>query len=74
MSNTPRDAQATESILSAQVVLDDDLQRRIAEEVNSAADSVKSNEEDAEKKGVTLKLTGARYRIYDTQSPEPTTD
>lgn len=46
--------------------LDDATQKAIAAEVALAEESARGMDEDAKEKGIFLDLTGARYRIYET--------
>lgn len=48
----------------------DAVEQRIKQAIADSGKAIEELEADALGKGATLKLTGARYRIYDTKAPE----
>lgn len=70
MSTTARNSESKRATIAAGGILTDELKQRIANEVNATAAAAKVHEADEERAGTTLKMTGARYRIYDTKAPE----
>jgi hypothetical protein len=51
---------------ATQVPMDADVREAVQHEISRAADTVREMEADAKQKGIPLKLSGARYRIYET--------
>lgn len=49
--------------------VDSDVIMAVQEELEQALSTVREMEADAVKKGIPLKLSGARYRIYETTQP-----
>jgi len=49
--------------------LDADVMKTAQDELEQSLGMVREMEADADKKGIPLKLSGARYRIYETTKP-----
>jgi len=51
-------------------LVDDDVISEVRAELEQALSTVQELETDAERKGVPLTVTGARYRIYETEKKQ----
>lgn len=51
---------------ATQVPMDADTLETVQHEITRAANTVREMEADAQQRGIPLKLSGTRYRIYET--------
>lgn len=49
--------------------VDAEVLKAVHDEISQSLSTVKEMEADAEKRGIPLNLSGARYRIYETTKP-----